>query len=164
MKSLYIRRVFKLHCTPHMWLADFTLSILPHLTERDRTRLLLTCKSMDVWRQRRRDAAKLAFENVKAVGKVEDNNKVFFRIRTFLQRGTIVRSCTVVLQDNDLVRIDSQARFVHWTNAHNSDLPLEKLFFAPWSRALIEGDSERQVEKTTDDEILGALIVKGSFF
>ena len=110
------------------------LAILGHLSERDRLRVLRTCKRMRVWLQKRQSVAQAAFDAFKAqcVGWHPIDNLTVRTSGAFRhERGTRRWSCIVSLEDNSLISIVSSEHFTL-----NSGVSLRSQdvtrFFSPW--------------------------------
>jgi hypothetical protein len=113
------------------------LSILGHLSERDRLRLLSTCKRMRVWLQKRQSAALAAFNAFKTQRLTVSNWYLVddLAVRdygTFSNgRGTRRWSCTVSLEENSLISIVWAERFTMRGGVSLPELTTTRLF-SPW--------------------------------
>ena len=116
---------------------DALLSILGRLSERDRIRVLSTCKRMmREWLQKRLPIARAAFDAFKAhcttIGWTEDYEWEVRHYRVqHLMRGSLRQLTTVSLEEDGLIRITERETFIlSWGKSlHPTD---HVRFFAPW--------------------------------
>ena len=138
-------------------------AILSHLCERDRLRVLCTCKRMREWLQKRKSVAQAAFDAFKAhcvtVGWHLQDNGQTARISEAmsLQRGTCRWSHTVRLEENGLISVLSTDRF---TLTSGVSLPsLDTIyFFAPWFQTTTSRRGRKTRTAVPDDNILQMLL------
>ena len=117
------------------------LAILSHLSERDRLRVLSTCKRMRVWLQKRQAVAQAAFDAFKAQRLTAGNwhlvNELTVSTSETMRhrRGTNRWSNTVSLEDNSLISLISTE---HFTMSYGRALPSQTVtyFFSPWFHAM----------------------------
>jgi hypothetical protein len=120
----------------HLLPRETVVSILGHLSERERIRLLRTCKRLREWLKERLPIARAAFDAFKAhcttVGWTE---RIQLSVRLYenykVPRGRVRESTIVRLQENGLIRIEYTHNFTSsWGVCHGSDYP--DRFFTPW--------------------------------
>jgi hypothetical protein len=116
---------------------DAWTSILGHLSERDRIRVLSTCKGMmREWLPKRLQIARAAFDAFKAhcttTGWTEDYEWEVrhYRVQELI-RGSLRQLTTVSLEEDGLIRITERETFIlSWGKSlHSTD---HVRFFAPW--------------------------------
>ncbi len=120
---------------------DAFVSILGHLSERDRLRLLSTCKRMREWLQKRLPIARAAFDAFKAhcttiVGWTEDDELQVSRSNVMHFRRSTHRLLTIVrLQENGLIHIQ-QTNNISLSWGRPQPPMVDFRFFTPWFHEL----------------------------
>ncbi len=138
------------------------LAILGHLSERDRHRVLSTCKRMRVLLQKRLPAARAAFDAFKTQCLTEEEgwylkNDLTVRISDEFRhrRGTHHWTYTVSLNDNGLIRFVSDEYFQSgWGVKFPYDRKIR--FFSPWFHTLMSYQG-RVVHTGVPDDVLQML-------
>ena len=136
--------------------------ILRHLSERDRLRVLRTCKRMREWLQKRESMAQAAFDAFKAhcvtVGwRMHDDDQTA-RISGALsfQRGTHRWSHTVTLEENSLISVLSTDRFTLCSGVV-LPYPNSVCFFSPWFHTTTSRRG-RKPDTAVPDDVLQMLL------
>lgn len=135
------------------------VSILGHLSERDRIRLLSTCKRMREWLKKRRTIAEAAFKAFKAHcmtdGWKEDNAlQVSHNNVMHLSRSTHTISTIVCLGENGLIHYQETSNItLSWGRPHPASI--DNRFFVPWFHELTsrKGDKQKRVRKPPTDVV-----------
>jgi hypothetical protein len=117
------------------------LAILGYLSERDRLRLLSTCKRMRVWLQKRHSVALAAFNAFKTQRLTVSNWYLVddLAVRDYgtvsKNSGTRRWSCTVSLEENSLISIVWAERFTLRNGKSLPELTTTRLF-SPWFQTM----------------------------
>jgi hypothetical protein len=136
----------------HLIPKETVVSILGHLSERERIRLLSTCKRLREWLKERLTIARVSFDAFKVhcttVGWTERNQLSVGLYEDYtVPRGTVHESTIASLQENGLIRIGYTRTFTsYWGVSHHSDYPHR--FFTQWFHELTsyKGKKERASE------------------
>ena len=137
------------------------LNILEHLSERDRIRVLCTCKNMRVWLQKRESIAKAAFDEFKAWAVEEEEGWYYdslpLTVRTsedfFYPRGRSRWSLTVsLLKENSLIKIVETNEF-KMNGGMNLNPMTDYRYFTPWFRAMTSSRGGGNKKKGTSSKI-----------
>jgi hypothetical protein len=132
------------------------LSILGHLSERERIRMLRTCKRMREWLQKRLQIARAAFDAFKAhcmtIGWTEYDELQVRHYRVMhLRRGTERLLISVGLEETGLISIEQRDKFTR------APPMIDVRFFAPWFHDLTSRKG-RKVRTSEPDHIVKMLL------
>ncbi len=145
----------------HLIPKETVVSILGHLSERERIRLLSTCKRMREWLKERLPIARAAFHAFMAhcttVGWTEKNQLSVGLYEVYrVPRGTVHESTIVSLQENGLIRIGYTRDFTSSYGVnHSSDYPHR--FFTPWFHTLTSYEGKK-VRASEPDSVVQMLL------
>jgi hypothetical protein len=139
---------------------DFFTAVLKHLPERNRVRLLCTCKKMREWLRKRVEIARAAFSAFKAQslkrGWILDNDMaVSITAKENRHDRTVTWFEKVRLQTNGLISIHSFESV--WLNTNTELHKIETTrFYTPWFRKMMKSPQSQcryneRTKKVRDD-------------
>ena len=146
----------------HLIPKETVVSILGHLSERERIRLLSTCKRMHEWLKERLKIARNAFDAFKAhcttIRWRKDNEmKVSYHRVLGRPGGTKRLSTFVCLEANGLIYIIQTEEF---TTTWGRSLPAFEVgcYFAPWFHELTSHNGDTETHTRYPDSVVRMLM------
>ena len=141
---------------------DALMSILGHLSERERIRLLSTCKRLREWLKKRLPIAQAAFDAFKAhctrIGWVEDTRmQVSYDRSVELPRGIKTLTTFVILEANGLIYILHTDEFTFSWGRSLPSFEVER-YFAPWFHELTSHNGDKKTPTSNPDSVVRMLL------